>query len=113
MKSCHEYESYTGFDITSIFLGPRYKHFFPRVVVITRSAQSEHARRLESLGAILCEIPTASEPQAQKQSLREALKGIDVVIDVLNHEAEEFADDLFEAALAENACVYIPSEFGL
>lgn len=102
-----------GFAIASVFLGPQYKPFFSRVVAITRSAQSENAKRLESLGAVLCEVPAGSDREAHKQALNDALKSTDVVIDVLNHEAEELAEDLFEVALAQNACVYIPSEFGV
>lgn len=102
-----------GFAIASILLGSQYKPFFSRVVVITRSVQSANARRLESSGATLHEIPAASDRQIQQQALNEALKGVDVVIDVLNHEAVELAEDLFDAALAQNVCVYVPSDFGV
>lgn len=102
-----------GFAIASVFLESPYKPFFSRVVAITRSAQSANARRLESLGATLHEIPAASDHHVQKQALNEALKSIDIVIDVLNHEANEFAEYLFEAALAQNVCVYFSGEFGV
>lgn len=102
-----------GFAIASVFLESPYKPFFSRVIVITRSAQSANARRLKSFGATLHEIPTTSDRHVQKQALNEALKSVDVVIDVLNHEANELANDLFEAALAQNVCVYVPSEFGV
>lgn len=101
-----------GFAIASVFLG-QYRPFFSRVIAFTRNAQSEHANRLKSLGAIVHELPASSESKNLRQELNSALKSIDVVIDVLNHEAEELAGCLFEASLEQSVPVYIPSEFGM
>lgn len=103
-----------GYVITETFL-TTFKPFFSRVVALTRDATSPKALTLARLGATVSEVPLDDQEQhsVNTSRLREALMGIDIVINVLGMTSMRMKDLLAEVAIEAGAKVYFPSEFGV
>lgn len=85
------------------------------MIVLTRSSASPAVRSLAANGATICEVDLADGLNAKErqEDLRNALKGVDVLVDVLAHYVEPAKTALFQAALDTGVKVYFPSEFGV
>ncbi|ETW84890.1 hypothetical protein HETIRDRAFT_165861 [Heterobasidion irregulare TC 32-1] len=103
-----------GREISTVFLTAPYRVFFSQVIVFTRDINSASARALAGLGAVLHQIVAQPDSGSEdKDVLRDALRGVDAVINALGGDADKgLMDRLFDAALASGVAVYFPSEFG-
>jgi len=101
-----------GQAVTKIFLSTSFRHFFSRVLVLTRDTSTSSSKSLADLGAELHQASLDAEDPASKESLKEALKGVDVLINVLGSTYGKQHDNLVETAIAADVKVYFPSEFG-
>ena len=98
----------TGKEVSEVFL-TTYRPFFSRVLALVRDPSSEGAKALAAQGAELHQVSDANPGP----SLAQALRGVDVVVNVLGAASAEFKDALFDAALGADVKVYFPSEFGM
>ena len=81
-----------------------HRAFFDRVVCLVRSASEE----LERLGAEVAVVDYESV-----DSLKEALKGVDALINALDGVSVEVNNRLVSVALKDcNVSLYFPNEFG-
>ncbi|KAH9949131.1 hypothetical protein B0H21DRAFT_729657 [Amylocystis lapponica] len=97
-----------GREVSEIFL-TSYRPFFSRVLALVRDPYSNGSIVLAAKGAELHHV-TETDP---RPSLEKALRGVDVVINVLGAASADFKDALFDVALKSGAKVYFPSEFGV
>lgn len=86
-----------------------YKPFFSTVIGLVRDPSSAAATSLAEAGV---DIRKVSESDSA-DSVAEVLRGVDVVVNVLNSNAAAFKDVIGEAAIKAGAKVYFLSEFGV
>ncbi|EJD02544.1 NAD-binding protein [Fomitiporia mediterranea MF3/22] len=102
-----------GYVITETLL-TTFKPFFHRVVALTRDASLSRAQTLAALGAEVTQIRLDEEHSDNiNDNLRNALKGTDIVVNVLGVTSARVKDVVAEAAIEAGVKVYFPSEFGV
>jgi len=102
-----------GQTVARVFLDEAFRPSFSRVLVLTRNTTSPSARALAGLGAELHQTTWSSDDEEDAKKLRETLRGVDVVVNVLGGStgAQEM-NALLEAAVDAGVRVYFPSEYG-
>ena len=96
--------------MTRTFASPPFRAHFSRIIALTRDATSTKATQLREAGADVVQVSFEGSPA----NLLDALKGVDVVLNVLGGSASVAAKDgVAKAAVDSGAVVYFPSEFGV
>ena len=97
-----------GRAIAPIFLED-YKPFFSSVVGLVRNPTSDAAKALADAGVELRQVSASDSADTVANTLR----GIDILVNVLNTDAAAFKDVVAEAAVKAGVSVYFLSEFGV
>ena len=98
----------SGRSVAAVLVGS-YKPYFSSVVGLVRNPSTEAAISLASAGVELRKV--SGEDSAD--TVADVLKGVDVVVNVLNTDAASFKNIVAEAVVKAGVSVYILSEFGM
>ena len=79
---------------------------------MTRDKNAKKSQELADLGADVVEAPDPSNPDAIAD-MAKILKGVDVVVSLLNAAAGEMKDTLLKALIKAGVRVYFPTEYGM
>ena len=103
----------TGDVVTRTFLTQPFSPHFSRIIALTRSSSSPKSQTLAEAGAEIVQV-SSFEDDTTVEELSKALKGVDIVVNVLGGAASLKAkNNVAKAAVDAGAVVYFPSEFGV
>ncbi|KAJ5733948.1 hypothetical protein N7493_002734 [Penicillium malachiteum] len=92
-----------GQHVTSAFLSPLFRDQFSEVILLSRKESSTSAS----------ENKKYTTRKYDETNLKDALQGVDILVDTIGHSGHTFKANLARALPHTNVRIYFPSEFGV